>query len=443
MASNTKWAVVVCAAMAAGGACKKKTEEATAPPAPATDAAAAAPAEATATAADAGAAGETAAGEAGAAPAKVGGGGSLLAGLLGGGRGRPGATAAAPSAASPPPALEAMRDTGRARMAESDAPAFDRALGAAQLATELKAIGPAAPAAPATGPAGPAAPPPPDDPDPCATLIPAMMNCFSEEFGEALDAAEATEALEECRKESGAWPAERQAALRSCNAVADCGAKMECIAALMTEDEGGEEEGGEEGDDDGPVALPGDADLCTKMVIRSAQCVDVELPADDLGPAVEECRRGLSELPPGAQEQMVACLEQDCDRMWECMGEMNLAGTDDDEGTDDTGPFGSPPDPARVATLPAETIALCGQLPAALDRCWDTLLGEAMGAATDPSTAQMIAGMKEELLSGVGGMCLAAALDDPDTFGELNAARHCLALPCDQMMGCLEQSSGM
>ncbi|MBI5489668.1 MAG: hypothetical protein HY905_20205 [Deltaproteobacteria bacterium] len=458
MAASTKWAVVVCAAMAVGGACKKKTEEAPAPPAAATDAGAQTAGEAAAAATDAGAAGPatTTGGEAGAAPVKVGGGGSLLAGLFGGGRGRPGVAGAASSAAPPAPALEAVRDTGRALLATGSEPAFRRAVDAAELATELKAIGASAPAATAAArgpdaaavPEGPSAPPPPDDPDPCATLIPAMMRCLSEEFGEALGAEEAIEALEECRKEFGDWPGEQQAALRSCNAVAECGAKMECIATMTTEGEDEDEGGEDEGDEEEPVAMPGDADLCTKMVIRSAQCVDVELPAEDLGPAVEECRRGLTELPPGAQEQMVACLERDCDQMWECMGEMDLAGGDDDQGSSDEGSgagdlFGTPPDPARVAALPAETREMCAQLPAALDRCWDTLMAAAMGATADPAAADVMAGMKEQLLSGVSGMCLTAALDDPATFGEISAARHCLALPCDQMMTCLEQSTGM
>ena len=128
--------------------------------------------------------------------------------------------------------------------------------------------------------------------------------------------------------------------------------------------------------------------------------------------------------------------------MWECMSEAAAVPGSEDVADDSGDMFGAPPDPARVAGLPASARELCAMLPASLDRCWNELIGAAAGDIEDPTAVAMIAGMKDELLSGVGNMCLNAALDAPDSFGEMNAARPCLSMPCDRMMPCIEQLSG-
>jgi hypothetical protein len=308
-------------------------------------------------------AGPAATGEAGAP--HPGGGTGLLAGMFGGG----GATAsAAPEGRMPSPAAALPREAGRDLLERSDANAFDRAVVAARVAQELLAEADAkrSTSEPAGTPTGPPAtvPPesvvPPNEADPCATLVPSVMSCVTAQLGEAISAEEITEAVTECRTEFGGWPAERQAALRSCNATADCTAKLQCVAALS-----------------GTGAVPEGPD----ETVATAQ------------------------PPPGTPD----------------MGGM----------------FPPPPDPARVAALPPDTRALCTQLATRIDECWDTLIGT-LGGGDDPSVQAAMAGIRPQVRPGLENTCLAAALESSHDFQQMAVARRCFALPCDQLVTCIE-----
>jgi hypothetical protein len=433
----------------AGIGCKKKSEAPMAVPPPVVDAGSAAPVDAAApTPADAAPAETTPAANAEAGPATPSsGGGSLLAGLFGGGAA---ARAPAPAPAMPNAAVAVVRDTSLALLEKNDDDAFGRAVEAARLSSDLEPYRAQAGSAPTsaqpTAPIG--TPPAPDDPDPCATVVPAMMACLAEDLGEAIDPQTIEETLTECRTTFRDWTAGRQAALRACNAVADCSAKIACLGAL---EEVEVDDGGEETADPGP-ALPADADFCTRMVVRSAQCMETEMPADVLGPAAEECRKGLTDMPPALVLEMTACLEHPCDQMYTCMGRAGVASAGDEvattaPGTPEIGDLFPPaPDASRVATLPEETRKLCTELAGALDRCWDTLVATALsagGAAPDPSMQTMMQEIRGQLLPGMTNICLTAALDQPETFQEMTAARRCIALPCDQMMPCLQEVGGI
>jgi hypothetical protein len=434
---------------AAGSGCKKKSEAPAPVPPPVVDAGSPAPVDAAAPAPADAATAETApaaSAEAG-PPTPSSGGGSLLAGLFGGGAA---ARSAEPSPAMPNAAASVMRDTSLALLEKNDKDAFGRAVEAARLASDLEPYraqaGSAPTAAPPTAPTGTL--PSPDDPDPCATVVPAMMACLAEDLGEAIDPQTIEETLTECRTTFRDWTAERQVALRACNAVDDCSAKIACLGAL---EEVEVDDGGEERPDAGP-ALPADADFCTRMVVRSAQCMDMELPADSLGPAAEECRKGLTDMPPALVLEMTACLEHPCDQMYTCMAEAGIGSASDVPSapppeTPSVGDLFPPaPDASRVATLPEETRKLCSELAASLDRCWDTLVATALsagGAAPDPSMQTMMQEIRGQLLPGMTNICLTAALDQPETFQEMAAARRCIALPCDQMMPCLQEVGGI
>ena len=442
MGKQLKFVALAGLALAAAGvACKKKTEAPAAPPT-VTDAAAPAPADA--------ASGEAAVpstnGEAGPATTSTGG-GSLLAGLFGGGAA---ARPPEPAAAMPSPAAAVMRDTSLALLEKNDDDAFGRAVEAARLSSELEPYRPKAESAPTSAPstAPTGTTPAPDDPDPCATLVPAMMSCLAEDLGEAIDQETIEETLTECRTTFRDWPADRQAALRGCNAVGDCNAKIACIGAL---EEVEADDGGEERPDAGP-ALPADADFCTRMVVRTAQCVGSEMPGDVLGPAVEECRKGMADIPPELIARMATCLDASCDDVFTCMGEAGVGpgGTVPATPPTETPSVGDlfppAPDASRVATLPLETRQLCTDLAGALDRCWDTLVATALsagGAPPDPSVQAMMQEIRGQLLPGMNNICLTAALDQPETFQEMTAARRCIALPCDQMMPCLQEVGGI
>jgi hypothetical protein len=427
----------------AGTACKKKAEPA-APPA--ADAAAPLPA-----AQDAGAppvpeaaapdGGPAATGEAGAPHA--GGGMGMLAGMFGGG----GAASAAASPSAPSPAAASLRETGRELLEKSDANAFDRTLVAARVAQELPAAAaagtPEPTGAPSTGPTGPVGLP--NDADPCGTLVPSLLSCVSAQLGEAISAEEITEAIADCRTEFAGWPAERQAAMRTCDASVDCTAKVQCVAAL-TGTGGGE--GGTGGETPpGPTVPPaglGD-DFCAKFTVRSAQCMEAPLGAADLGPAIEACRSGFADVSAEVRDGMAKCLDEPCDKLFECIGtsampgQPNVAATNQppSDAPDLAGMFPTP-DPAQVAALPPDTRALCAQLATRIDECWDTIIGTVAGTS-DPATLAAMASIRPQIRPGLENACLDAAIGSSGDFQEMAAARPCFALPCDQLVNCIEE----
>ena len=424
----------------AGTACKKK-EESSAAPAP--DAAAALPAaqDAGATPASDVAApdgGPAATGEAGAAHA--GGGGGLLAGMFGGG----GGGSAAPAESAPSPAAALLRETGKELLEKSDANAFDRTLVAARVAQELPAAaatgGPEPTGASSTVSTGPVEPP--NDADPCGALMPSLLSCISAQLGEAISAEEITEAIAECRTGFAGWPAERQAALRRCNDTVDCTAKVQCVAALTGTGGGAGGTGG--ATRPGPTGL-GD-DFCAKFTVRSAQCMEAPLGAADLGPAIEACRSGFADVPAEIQDGMAKCLDEPCDKLFECIGTSAMPGEPSGTAATNQPPsdipelgqiFPPPPDAARVAGLPPDARALCTQLATRMDECWDAIVAS-IGGGTDPTVQATMATIRPQVRPGMESVCLAAALDAGSQFQEMAAARRCFALPCDQLVTCIE-----
>jgi hypothetical protein len=106
-------------------------------------------------------------------------------------------------------------------------------------------------------------------------------------------------------------------------------------------------------------------------------------------------------------------------------------------------PFGPPADPARVARLAPGDRALCTQLAARMDECWDAFLATVAGEVElDDSARAMMDGMRPHVRAGMENLCLGAALDDPNAFGDMQAARACFALPCNEMVDCIMRLQG-
>jgi hypothetical protein len=436
------WVVVVCIAFAAAGACKKKGEPSgTAPVAdvPAADAGVVPAADAEpAVAPDAPAA---QAADAGAAAAPPGGGMQLLASLMGGGMARPGLSAP-PSAAPGLGMTDLLRTSGRQLLDQAEGSPLAAAMGAAELAgavaeAEAKATG--------SQPAGAALEVPPYDPaDPCGAFVPVLAACLQSELGESLGPEETAEATAECRTEFAGWTAEQQAKLRSCMSAPDCAARLACVTELEGTVEGDEADDGEEptGATVGP--LPAGADFCTKLAYRTTECVDLPASADVIQPQIDECRRSLDDIPAAMRAQWESCFTRPCDELFDCMSDVDAEDVAAPEGPDASAMLGamSPPDPARVAALPAELRALCSQFAGKFDQCWDTLIGAA-GGADDPSVAEAMAGMRTEMLTMVGNACLQAALDSPpETFlATFGLFKPCFAVPCAQLQDCLMNSA--
>ncbi len=443
MSRMTKWMPVLIAVVAvAGPACRKKAESPTAPAADAGAPAIAAQDAAVPPVTDVAVPEGGPAAEEEAGAARPAGGMGMLAGMFGGG-----VAGAAPAASAPSPASALVRDTERELLARSDANAFNRTLAAAHVAQELPDGKRATPAPagtgaaePSTGPVGPAAPP--NDADPCSTLVPSVLSCVSAQLGEAVSAEEITQAIAECRTEFGGWPAERQAALRACDATADCAARLQCAAALAGT--GAEGPGGETPGPSTPPPEAGD-DFCARFTVRSAQCMDAPIGAADLGSAIEACRSGFAEVPAEVRDGMAKCLDEPCDDLLTCLGAAGVSGQPSGTAATNEPPPGPPdlegmfptPDPARVATLPPDTRALCVQLATRIDECWDTIVG-AVAGTTDPSAQAMLASIRPQIRPGMENACLAAATGATGDFQEMAAARRCFALPCDQLVTCIE-----
>lgn len=433
------WVVVTCVALAAAGACKKKSEPtATTPAADAAATSAATDAVAAVDAAGAAAPDVPVASDAGPAAPPAGGGMQLLASLMGGGAG--GAGLAAPSAPPPGPGLmDLLRPGARRALEAAEESPLAAAMSAAELAGALadaKATGEAV-AVQSTDDSPQPAVPPYDPADPCGAFVPTLVLCLKAELGETLEEDEVERATAECRTEFAGWDDAQRAKLRECMAAPNCAAKLACVTEL--EDA---VDGGEGGDTTGGTAigpLPADADFCTKLAYRTTECVDLPATSELLQPQIEECRRELDSIPAELRAKWETCFERPCDQLFECMSDVEPEDLDVPDAPTSAGGLGSlpVPDPAAVAALPPQVRQLCTQFAGKFDSCWDTLVGAAGGLA-DPSVAGSMSGMRAELLTAVNNACLEAAIGSPQMFESMfGLFRPCFAVPCAQFQDCL------
>jgi hypothetical protein len=352
------------------------------------------------------------------------------------------------------------RSVQRELLTEGGSGSFARAMEAAKL--EQK-IGVAAADRPEPAAVQPPPSAVPDGPELCDTLMPAVFACLAADLGEEIGPEVVGEATGECKAEVARLSPEDRAILRGCAGMTDCAAKIACLQQVGDEEEDEGPAGPEPPETAPPPPPPVGDDVCAAFAARTTQCYGAEMPAETVNEIAGACREAMTSAAaviPDLGQRVAACVPKPCDDVMTCFGEAFSVGATGDttpegpgEAPEEVGPaaggvgdiFGPPPDPARVAALPPETRALCAELAAKLDSCFDALIAQFGGEAmNDPATRQMIQQIRPQFRAGLENACLSAAIEGHEDFQGMAAARRCFALPCDQMIQCitaLEQPS--